>query len=114
MVKEVNSINAVGRPGGVAAQESIKVNEVDLTGPANVDRVGVLFPVRTGLFASGFVGGGLLGIKINCDTSLVTVKFLSRPESCQESTILERKSRLTKQACCRRKSTLLPAHRWRP
>jgi hypothetical protein len=114
MIKEVNSINAVRRPGGVAAQESIEVSEVNPTGPANVDRMSVLFPVRTGLFASGFVSGGLLGIKINCDTSLVTVKFLSRPEIVRNPTILEGKSLLTKQACCRHKSTSLPAHRWRP
>lgn len=72
MVKEVDRVDTLVRPRSLAIEESIQVDEVDLTSPADVD--GVLVATRTWLGRMAF-----LLIEVDSDAGIVTGQALTGP-----------------------------------
>lgn len=72
MVKEVDRVDTLVGPRSLTIEESIQVDEVDLTSPADVD--GVLVATRTGLGRTA-----LLLIEVDSDAGIVTGQTLTGP-----------------------------------
>ena len=72
MVKEVDRVDTLVRPRSLAIEESVQVDEVDLTSPADVD--GVLVATRTRLGRTA-----LLLIEVDSDAGIVTGQTLTGP-----------------------------------
>jgi hypothetical protein len=75
VVEEVNGVDALGGPRGLAVEEGVETVEVHLTSEIDVDDMLV--------GAAAFLGRpALFGIKINVDASVITLHALARPEVC--------------------------------
>jgi hypothetical protein len=73
VVEEVDRVDALVAPGSLTLKEGVKAVEIDLTGPAQVNRVLVAALASLG-------GTTLFLIEVDGDTVVVALETLARPE----------------------------------
>lgn len=109
MVKEVDGVDAIRRPGSLAIKEGTEMVEVNLASP--LEEYGVFVALAR---AAAILRPTLFLVQVDGDAGLITVETLSRPAYVSENSARKKSKGHTKQACCRHRPTSWSVHRGRP